>query len=113
MAIVSAAIHQHVLTIRTFAIMATVIQRDVLHIVLLSVQAVLMVSIWKIPFVTVVTISTVSVRQLLAVMNVFRDIMIQLHFVQSVPLENMDSLVNLIVYVLVMMEHAIKSLELV
>ena len=60
--------------------------------------------------VTAVTTSTVSVRQLLAVMNVFQDIMIQVHFAQSVFLENMVIHVNLIVKSLVRMEHVIRNL---
>ena len=107
---VTTAIHQHVLRVLTFATMQIAKQRDVLKMLLLNVPPVLTVSIWKITFVFVVTMLTVSVTLLIVVTNVYQGIIIQIHFTQIVFLVNMDIYVNLIVYVLVKMEHVIKNL---
>ena len=86
--------HQDVLTVLIFATMPIAIQRDVLDLKSFCVPVALMVFISTVVIVTAVTTSTVSVRQLLIVTNVFQVIMIQIHFAQSVFLVNMDSLVN-------------------
>ena len=108
---VTTAIHQNVLTVLIFVTMQLAIKQDVLEMLSLGVQAVLTVSIWMVTtFAFVVTMLTVSVTLQIVVTSVFQDIMIQIHFAQSVLLENMDSLVNIIVYVRVVTEHVIRNL---